>query len=87
MRVTGPAGVEQGRGTPCNKPQASPQVEVGCATHPAAAIHTDVPFARLTGRPIYNSLPVFVVEALSLGNAVQFTFVWGWGRQEGKVEI
>lgn len=55
-------------------------------THPAAAIHTDVPFARLTGCPVYDSLPVLIVEALPLGNAVQFTFVWGCSRQEGKVE-
>lgn len=58
----------------------------GGITHPAAAIHADVPFARLAGCPVYDGLPVLVVEALPLGNAVQFTFVWGCGEQEGKAE-
>ena len=75
----------QDRETSCISPEPAPQV--GGPTHPAAALHTDVPFARLTGRPVYHGLLVFVVEALPLGNAVQFTLVWGWGRQEGKAEV
>jgi hypothetical protein len=56
-------------------------------THPAVAIHTDIPLARLTGRPVHHSLPVSVVEVLPLGNAVQFALVWGWDGQEKKAEI
>lgn len=59
---------------------------VAGTTHPAAAIHTDVPFARFTGCPVYNGLLVLVVEALPLGDAVQLTFVGGYGKQEGKGE-
>lgn len=47
------------------------------AHNPADAIHTDVPFARLAGRPIHHGLPVLVIEALSLGDAGQLTLVWG----------
>lgn len=53
-------------------------------THPADAIHADVAFARLAGRPIHHGLPVLVVEALPLGDAGQLTLVWGWERQRGK---
>ena len=60
---------------------------VAGTTHPAAAIHTDVPSARFTGCPIYNGLLVLVVKALPLGDAVQLTFVGGCGKQEGRVEM
>lgn len=59
----------------------------GSTTHPAAAIHTDIPFARLAGRAVYHGLLVLVVEALPLGDAGQLTLVWGWGRQGRKAEI
>lgn len=74
MKATGPAGAGQG-----DIPRPAPQVGSGyrATTHPAAAIHTDVPFARLTGCPVHDSLPVLVVEVLPLGNAVQFTPVRG----------
>ena len=55
-------------------------------THPAAAIHTDVPSARFTGCPVYNGLLVLVVKTLPLGDAVQLTLVGGCGKQEGEVE-
>lgn len=78
----------QGRETSCNKPHASSKLGVwGGTTHPAAALHTDVPFARLAGRPVYHGLPVLVVEALPLGDAGQLTLVWSWGREERKPEI
>lgn len=60
---------------------------VAGTTHPAAAIHTDVPSARFTGCPVYNGLLVLVVKALPLGDAVQLTFVGGCGKQEGQVEM
>lgn len=46
-------------------------------THSADAVHTDVPLAGLAGCPVHHGLPVLVVEVLPLGNAVQFTLVWG----------
>lgn len=77
-----------GQGNTHTEPPGSPEAGRGWGTtHPAAAIHTDIPLARLAGRPINHSLPVLVVEVLPLGNAVQFTLVWGWGGQEGKTEI
>lgn len=59
---------------------------VAGTTHPAAAIHTDVPSARFTGCPVYNGLLVLVVKTLPLGDAVQLTLVGGCGKQEGEVE-
>lgn len=55
-------------------------------THPAAAIHTDIPSTRLTGCPVQHSFPVLVIEVLPLGDAVQLTLVWGWGAQEEETE-
>ena len=56
-------------------------------THPADAVHADVPCTGLTGCPIHHGLPVLVVEVLPLGDAGQLTLVPGWGRQKGKAEI
>lgn len=72
---------------PAISPMSAPGWGWASTTHPAAAIHTDIPFARLAGRAVYHGLLVLVVEALPLGDAGQLTLVWGWGRQGRKAEI